>query len=76
MLWSRRYFAVHAMEVETTWNINDLKAARDEISVWRVLVALRYAGPASLAAARAPQVFEPLVSHGDTVLKTPRVYDL
>src|SRR5258707_11552719 len=52
------------MEVETIRAVHEFKAIRDEIDGWRVLVVLREASLASLAAVRTLQIFVPLVFHG------------
>jgi hypothetical protein len=63
-LWLHGYVAGPATEVETIRGIHDLEAIWEEPDDWRVVIVLREAGLASLAAGRAPQVFVPLVSHG------------
>src|SRR6266851_4370642 len=62
-LWLHRNVAGLAMEVETKRSIHDLEAIRDNLDTWRVVVPLREASLASLAAGRTPQVFIPLVCH-------------
>jgi hypothetical protein len=55
--------------------INDLEALRESLNGWLIVIVLREARLASLAAGGTPQVFIPLVFHGDTVSVTPKVYE-
>jgi hypothetical protein len=53
------------MEVETIRSIHDLKAVWDALSGWRFVTILKQASLAGLAAGWTPQVFVPLVFHGE-----------
>jgi hypothetical protein len=52
---------------------NDLEAVREDLNGWLIVIVLREASLASLAAGGAPQVFVPLVSHGRKVKRVSLV---
>jgi len=51
--------------------INDLKAIREDLNGWLIVIFLSQASLASLAAGRAPQVFVPFVFHGGLASSAP-----